>query len=299
MADNAIPLVYNPVAGRGSASRRISDVIDKLAQEGVIVRPLASTASGDVEAKIRQLSDDGESRVLVAGGDGSVHEAVNGLMQSQSPAALGLLPLGTGNDFAKANGIPLQPQLAITELASRLRSQAPARAIDVGVCNARYFANGAGIGFDAVISRIAASIRWPIGQLVYPIAVIRGVADGVVTPRLELEFDEDRLDAPLTLANFSIGPWLGGMFPIAPPAKNDDGMIDLVYADALTRFQVIRLLPKLLRGTHLAAPSIHHRLIKACRVRAEAALPAHLDGENQPLQQDFDIRVLPAALRLL
>ncbi len=299
MADRPIPLLYNPVAGRGTAARRIIPVVAEFASARIPVRPVASKVAGDIEASVRRLSDDGEPRVLIAGGDGSVHEAVNGLLASNTPAALGVVPLGTGNDFAKANRIPLQADLAVAELATRLRQDSAPRLIDAGRCNTRFFANGVGIGFDARISRIAEDMRWRIGQLVYPLAVVRGLVSGVVTPRMLLEFDDEQVDAPLTLASFNIGRWVGGMFPIAPPAKNDDGLIDLVYVDALSRLQVLGLLPRLMLGTHLSRPAAHHRLITACTVRAESAIPAHFDGENQPLQRDFKVRILPGAISLL
>ncbi|MGB5245380.1 MAG: YegS/Rv2252/BmrU family lipid kinase [Woeseia sp.] len=299
MAVSSIPLLYNPRARRGAAAHRIKGVIAAFADSGVVVTAIPSTAGGDIERKARELSDQGAPRLLLGGGDGSVHEAVNGLMRSKTPAALGLIPLGTGNDFAKANGIPLQPADAVAELAVRLASDAAPRVIDVGRLNERYFANGAGIGFDAKISAIASSIQLPIGVLVYPAAVVRGLVDGVVTPRMKMQFDGRELDAQLTLASFNIGQWVGGMFRIAPMARNDDGMLDLVYVDQLTRRQIVPLVPKLLRGTHMSDARVHHELIAHCRIEAEAKVPAHLDGENQAPQRHFDIGIVAGALRLL
>ena len=258
MPSQVLPLLYNPAARRGSAARRIDAVQSAFARRGIEVRLIASSKAGDIEALARELSDAGEQRLLLAGGDGSVHEAVNGLLASQTPAALGLIPLGTGNDFAKANNIPLVPEAAVDALTSRLAAGTLPRAVDAGLCNTRYFANGAGIGFDAKVARIASGMRLPIGALVYPLAVLRGLLDGVLTPRMTLQFDEQTIDAQLTLASFNIGQWVGGMFQIAPTAKTDDGFLDLVYVDALRRREVVQLVPQLMQGSHLADPRVHH-----------------------------------------
>lgn len=299
MSGSALPLLYNPTARRGSAARRIAGVVTEFAARGIALRPIASTAAGDIERIARTLSEHGETQLLLGGGDGSVHEAVNGLLASATPAALGLIPLGTGNDFAKANRIPLQPAAAVAALAARLTSDAAPRAVDVGKLNARYFANGAGIGFDAKISAIASNIRLPLGMAIYPLAVFRGLLDGVVTPRMTLRCDDLEIDARLTLASFNIGQWVGGMFRIAPMACNDDGFLDLVYVDALRRREIVPLVPRLLRGTHMDDKRVHHVLLTRCRIDAESDLPAHLDGENQPPARHFDIGILPGALRLL
>ena len=104
--------------------------------------------------------------------------------------------------------------------------------------NDRYFANGAGIGFDAKINRLARRYRLPIGDFVYLLAVFEGVFDGVITPSVRMRFDDREIEGSVTLANISNGPWVGGMFHIAPGARNDDGRFDLVYADPVSRWRV-------------------------------------------------------------
>lgn len=241
----------------------------------------------------------GTQRILVAGGDGSIHEVVNGILRSGLSVGLGVIPIGTGNDFAKACSIPIDWQSAATELAGRLRSDAPARSIDAGRMNDRYFANGAGIGFDAKVTAIARDIRWRIGDLVYLAAVFKAMIDGVTTPSVTMRFSGQTVEGPITLANVSNGPWLGGMFHIAPMARNDDGELDLLYAGAVSRRRIIALLPKLLRGSHIDQPDITHSRVTRCEVTSVNPLASHLDGEVQPMQTDFEIEILKGALRLM
>jgi len=237
--------------------------------------------------------------MIVAGGDGSIHEAVNGILSAARNVALGVIPIGTGNDFAKAAGIPLHWEDAATLLAERMKAGTAPRAIDIGRMNERYFANGAGVGFDAKVTKIARANRLPIGDLVYLLAVVQAMWDGVITPRLTIRFNGQTKTGPMTLANISNGAWVGGMFQIAPAARNDDGELDLLVAGPVSRLRILQLLPRLMSGTHIGQPEISHDRVRECVIEADAPVPSHLDGEVQPSQSRFDVEILPAALGLL
>ena len=299
MASRIPALFLNPVAGRGRAKRRLPRILELLQQNGISVEVHQSTTTGDLERRVREAVTGGATQLVVAGGDGSIHEAVNGIMAAGGGAALGIVPVGTGNDFAKAAGIPLDWESAATLLARRIADGASPRSIDLGRMNDRWFANGAGIGLDAKVTKIARSYRWPIGDLVYLVAIFHTMLDGIATPEIRIEAGEFRWDGPLTLANISNGPWVGGMFHIAPMAKNDDSMLELLLAAPVTRGRIVQLLPKLMRGTHMAEPEIEHASVRRVRVSASTDVPSHLDGEVQPMQSEFEIEVLPGALRLL
>ena len=295
-----IPALFlNPIAGRGRAKRRLPRILELLEAAGVHVQVHQSTAVGDLENQVREAVQGGASQLVVAGGDGSVHEAVNGIMAANGGAALGVIPVGTGNDFAKAAAIPLDWEAATTLLARRVADGAHPRSIDLGRMNDRWFANGAGIGLDAKVTQIARSYRWPVGDLVYLVAIFRAMLDGIATPEIRIECDELPWDGPLTLANVSNGPWVGGMFHIAPMARNDDGALDLLIAAPVTRRRILQLLPKLMRGTHMREKELVHASVRRVEVSASAAVPSHLDGEVQPLQTHFQIEIQPGALSLL
>ena len=299
MTIEPVPLFLNPAAGRGRTSRRVPRIVELLEGSGITVTLNFSRSVGDLERQVREQVRAGARRILVAGGDGSVHEAVNGLLSADSPAALGVIPSGTGNDFAKACSIPLDWEQATQLLANRLIANSPPRQIDVGRMNKRYFANGAGIGFDAKVTRIARSIDWPIGDLVYLLAIFRCMLDGIATPHVDISADEPLWSGPLTLANISNGPWVGGMFHIAPMADNSDGHLDMVAAGPVSRMRILRLLPKLMRGEHMGEKEITHASIRQLKIEAAEPMPSHLDGEVQELQTSFDIALLAGALRLL
>lgn len=299
MAADTIHLFLNPTAGRGRAGRRQSRILAQLGQSGCEVELHASRFAGDLETRVKEQVDEGATRIVVAGGDGSIHEAVNGILRSDLRAALGVIPTGTGNDFAKACGIPLNWEHATALLTDRIAVDETPRKIDVGRFNDRYFANGAGVGFDAKVTRVAQSIRLPIGDLVYLLAIFRTMAGGIARPQLRIEADDYVWDGPLTLAAISNGPWVGGLFHIAPMADNSDKVLELLIAKPVTRRRILTLLPKLMNGSHLQEAEIVHQPVTKLSIRSALAIPSHLDGEVQELQTDFDVSVSPGALDLL
>ena len=299
MAADTIHLFLNPTAGRGRAGRRQPRILELLQKSGVQLDYHASRSVGDLEAQVMRHVDAGATRIVVAGGDGSVHEAVNGIMRSAKNAALGVIPTGTGNDFAKACNIPLNWEHATQLLGDRISARAAPRKIDVGRFNDRFYANGAGIGFDAKVNRIAQSIRLPIGDLVYLLAIFRTLIGGVASPRFRITAEDYTWDGPLTLAAICNGPWVGGMFHIAPMADNADNLMDLLIVKPVTRRRILMLLPKLMSGEHMQEDEILHQPVTNLSIKAEQPIPSHLDGELQPLQTDFRVSVLPSALDLL
>lgn len=299
MATTPVLLFINPTAGRGSAGRRLTGIVTLFDEAGIDYELQTSRAVGDLEERVCEQVNRGAGRVVVAGGDGSIHEAVNGIMRATASARLGVIPTGTGNDFAKACNIPLDWEQATRLLTDRIKANAHWRCIDVGRMNDRYFANGVGIGFDARVTKVARSYRWPIGQLVYLFALIRCLIDGVSTPDMTISSDELQLDGPITLANVSNGAWVGGMFYIAPMADNADGSLELLVADPVTRLRILSLLPKIITGKHVSEAEVRHHAVKRVSIRASEPVPSHLDGEVMEPMRRFEIDLLPAALDLL
>ncbi len=299
MSAETVPLFLNPTAGRGRAGKRAARIAELLQASGLRIDVCPSAGVGDLEAQVRRNVERGVRRLVVAGGDGSVHEATNGILLAGGETALGVIPTGTGNDFAKACEVPLDWEHATRLLADRIAANEAGRVIDVGRMNDRFFANGAGIGFDARVTQIARSYRLPIGDLVYLLAIFRGMVEGIATPRMRLLADDVIWDGPLTLANIANGPWVGGMFHIAPMADNSDGRFDLMIAGPVSRTRILSLLPTLMSGKHVGEPEIVHEPVTRLVVEADEAVASHLDGEMQPPQRRFDIELLPGALRLL
>jgi diacylglycerol kinase (ATP) len=299
MSRDNISLFINPTAGRGRAGRRMHRICEILDQAGVTFDLYESKAVRDLESQVSKLVNAGARKIVVAGGDGTVHEAVNGIMRAGGDARLGLIPTGTGNDFAKACWIPLDWELATRRLADRLLADERFRRVDIGRMNDRFFANGAGIGFDAKVTRLAREYRWPIGDLVYLFSIFRCMVDGIESPHVTLSSSDFNWSGPVTLVNVSNGAWLGGMFHIAPEALNNDGQLEMIIVDPVTRLRISALIPKLVRGSHMQEAEIRHASVRQLSIVATETMPSHLDGEVGELGKRFDIDILPDALELL
>ena len=299
MSSDPIYMFLNPMAGRGRALRRRDQILRLLKDAGVNVKIKHSQAKGDLEEQVMRRVNKGAERIIVAGGDGSIHEAVNGILRADGNAALGIIPTGTGNDFAKASAISLNWEHATRLLADRIVAGEKPRKVDAGRCNDRFFANGAGVGFDAKVTRIARSIRLPVGDLVYLLAILRTLLDGITTPDMHIKAGDFEWQGPLTLAMLHNGPWVGGMFYIAPMADNSDQHLEMVLAEPVTRLRILSLIPRLIKGTHIDEPEVTHRSVTSMSITASEPVASQLDGEVQPLQSRFELQLLPDALNLL
>lgn len=294
-----ITLFVNPRAGRGGAPKSLPRIHQALLGAGLEVDTRVSERPGDIEAQVYDAVREGRDHIVVAGGDGSFHEGVNGLLRAGG-RRIGLLPVGTGNDFAKSSGIPADPVDAAAELGTRLVGGSLLGRFDAGVCNGRYFHNGAGIGFDARVAGIAASVRLPIGDLVYAWGIVRCLVEGTATPPMTIVADGAQVwRGPATLVNVANGRWVGSQFRIAPDADPGDGLLDLVMAAPVTRRRILSLVPLLMRGRHVDAPEVTMCRARSLRVQCASPVVAHLDGEVQPAADAFEIRCLEAALELL
>jgi len=281
---SAVLVIRNPAAGRGRALRQWDEVRRKLDfafDEIVTTRPQEAC-----EITIREARN--YSCIVAAGGDGTVHEVVNGLMKSGGRAALGVIPLGSGDDFAKL-----------------LSNDRKAKQFDVGriscgtqVC---YFANGMDIGFGAHGARNVASVpRFLTGFGAYLAALaLTLVRYPLLRVRLQLD------DAPpfeLTTAMTAImnGTTFGGSFRVCPDARPDDGLLDLLLVEAVGRLEILRLVPKILRGTHAGDPRL--RLLRARRVTIESGEALMVEADGEIVFEDarrLDVEVLPGALTVL
>lgn len=286
-------LLINPSAGRNRGRRLRSQIVAGLGLPEACV--FASEQPGHLQSLATAAADSGYRRIVVAGGDGSIFEVVNGIMASASSPALGIIPVGTGNDFIKAAGIPLA-----WRDACRLIASSQTRQVDLGRCNGQYFANGVGIGLDAEIGHAAQGISWFRGPMVYLAAAFRTLAGGISAPEVTIAFDGGELVQRVTLVAVSNGSCYGGLFHIAPDASIADGQLDLIIADHVTRTRAMALIPKVIRGEHMDDPAVRYLQTREVRIQSATPLPVQIDGELVAGGlTDVTIEVHPRCLQLL
>jgi len=289
-------LVINPEAGRGLGRELGPAVAGYLQELGLTTRILNSASQGDVETKLKAALADKPQVVIAAGGDGTVHEAVNGWLKAGGGAPLGVIPVGTGNDFAKM----LAPSNDWREACWRI-ARGQTRQVDMGRCNDYYFANGLGIGFDAQVALEANRIHWLRGNAVYGIALAKILILKHSRPRVRVRYEGgEPFETDITLLTINNGRVEGGAFVMAPDAEIDDGLFDVVVARGMGRLGILGLLPQVLKGQHMSHPKVMKFRTSRLTVESDEPLPVHADGElHYTGPTKLDIEVLPKRLEVI
>jgi diacylglycerol kinase (ATP) len=298
-----VVFVVNPASANGSTGRRWPEIARRAAAAGLEGDTLISTRSGEIADLAEQAAGDGARLVVAVGGDGTVYEAVNGLMRAGAgtEVELAILPRGTGKDFMRTFDIPgnLDKALAIAR-------DGAVRTIDVG--HARYlawsgdeeeawFANFGGAGISGAIARHADSASKALGGRVAffrsTVSVFMRWSPSPMTVRVDGEQRSGRMLEVLA----TIGRYAGGGMRVAPDASPDDGLLDALLIGDVNKADFVRTLPKMYRGTHIRHPKVEMLRGATVEIEAEETLPVTLDGE-QPGTTPITFGVVPKALRL-
>lgn len=285
-----IALLTNPAAGKGRGARVAARVLPRLREAGFVVRNLAGREPDEARGLAAQCAADGVESLVVIGGDGMVHVAIQAL--AGTPTRLGLVPAGTGNDVARYLGLPRRDPEAAADVVVAGRE----RLIDLARVGPTYFVTVLCAGIDAVVSERANRMRWPKGQMRYNLATLAELRtfrpiDYVV----DMDGEEDRFAAMMVAVGN--GPSFGGGLRITEGAQLDDGLLDVVVIRPMSRLELVRTYPKLFKGTHVHHPDYRHHHVKRITIAAPG-ITAYADGERiAPLP--LTIEVAPAALRVL
>lgn len=292
-------VIFNPNAGRGRGHKRVQEVQSALDAAGLDYESVISEDRGHAIELAHRAVLSGRHLVVAAGGDGTINEVVNGLMlaaeEGAAMARLGIMPIGSGNDFAGSLGIPLDLQQAAGKI-----KQGQLRAVDIGQVNGRYFDNNVGLGFEAMINIEAHKMTWLRGQLLYLTAVFRAMAS-FPFPNVNIDLDGRQIkDKSILMISVGNNPRIGGGFPVTPDAVPDDGEMDICIVDAIPRLKILQLLPKAMKGTHRNEPEVELARFQHVVIESEDPLPVHADGEI--LWNDVhrvEVTVLPGRIEVI
>ena len=296
-------VILNPVAGRAAGSRLSPQVVACLADQGMDFELVETKAPGHATSLAREAVARGQPLIVAVGGDGTVSEVLNGLVgASHGPdgTALGVIPIGTGNDFAYAAGLPLTLQGACQAIAT-----GQTRVVDVGWVQAdneegRYFGNGVGIGFDAIVNIESRKLQRLRGFAVYLVAVFRTLAFYYHAPLVEVKVDGQGTVQPSMMLSIMNGQRFGGGFLMTPGSQMDDGLFDVCVVGQVPRAAMVGFVPRFMRGTHVTDPRVSLSQGREVRVVSESPWAAHVDGEIYGLGASrYEMALLPQRLRLL
>lgn len=268
--------VVNPVAGRGRAVRAWPKVRERLRAAGWSVEEVRSEAPGHAVELASRAASSGADLVLAVGGDGTANEVANGLARcgALDTVALGLVPLGTANDFAACLGIPVDVERAVEVLTAGHR-----RRVDLGRVNERWFVNVAGVGFDAEVARwVNGRPKWVGGTTMYVAGIFRTLARYRPT-EIRVRLDGVAWDARAFLVAVGNSPAYAGGVRMCPGARPDDGELEVVRIGDVGKLEVFWILPRLYRGDHLRHPKVARAAARDVVVDAAVPLAVHADGE--------------------
>lgn len=291
-----IKLIANPIAGRGRGRKVLPAAEEALRHQGLQFKTEVTSRPLEAMEIARRAAEEGCELVVALGGDGTSHEVANGLLSSgNSEVALGMIPIGTGNDFADMFDTPTD----LAQVALRIR-EGKTRLIDVGRINDRYFVNIVGVGFDALVSIQALKIQHVLRGFPLYLAAVFITLKEYQIPHITVEFDGERLSMPMTMINVANGKREGGGFLIAPDAQNDDGIFDICLARGLGRLGILRLLPEVIKGTHVDKEPVTMAKAKRVILDSPDPLPVHADGEIIYTEaHHLEIEIIPRRLRVI
>lgn len=299
-----IRLIFNAHADRGRAWDIASSLQSVISQHGNV-----EWAPTEYPAHATELAEEAARRrydvVAALGGDGTVHEVVNGLMRvppARRPK-LAAVPIGSGNDFCSNVGVQTDPEIAMQRVFS-----GESKAIDIGKLTdadgrVEYWDNTLGIGFDATVTYYSYQITRLQGFSMYLWAVIQTIMRNHNAPRMQIVTDEETIDERVLMLALCNGPREGGGFFVAPEAKPDDGLLHYAMIKNVSRPMMFRLIPEVMKGTHGRFRAVHLGHFRRMKLNCESPLPIHTDGEMfaglTSQTREVEVEIIPKALQVI
>lgn len=294
-------VILNPYSNRWTSKARWPEAEAALKAAGVDFALDVSERKGNIIELARKAVLDGFSPIIAAGGDGTIGEAANGLMQAagstnEAVGPLGIMPTGSANDAAYSLGLP-------TDLAeaAKVIAAGKTKLMDLGVLNGKYFVNNSGVGLEPYVSIKHEKITWIKGMARYLVAAVQGIMD---KPEWygEVAWDGGEHKGMLSLITIGNGRRTGGFF-MTPHADMFDGKLTLAYGYRATRLGLFQALPRALKeraGSYVEMEGIVELNATKISIKLDKPSPAHTDGELFPdWVQNFEYGILPQKLKIL
>lgn len=274
MSLDRIVAIVNPVAGKGKCARLWPEIERYLRELGLSFDVRFTEQKGDATRLAAEAAAQGATGLLAVGGDGTLHEVVNGNLERQ--VAIGVVPAGSGNDFIRSFGLKPDDWRSACQIIARGQVQP----LDLGQINGRHFINVAGVGFDAAVANCAnvwAKDRFP-GSLAYIAALLKTIVEFKPT-EVTVELDDQTFCAQGWLVAVANAQYFGGGMWVAPKAMIDDGLFDICILGELSKPGLLKAFPSVFTGKHLQHPAIHYYRSRTVKVSTRDPLLVQADGE--------------------
>jgi len=296
-------LIINPHADLGRASQK-SDELNPIIKEFEGVDCIETSYPSHAMEIAEQAADEGYGLIIAAGGDGTAHEVINGIMKTPSGRRprLGVVPLGSGNDFSFAVGVDSNPVNALRQALTGESKWVDIGRFTDGMGRDGYFANAIGIGFDTVVTIRSRRLTFFQGFFLYLAAVVQTIILNHDAPRMQVKTDLEEWDQEMLMLVLCNGGREGGGFRINPQAKPDDGVFHYAGINKVSRPMMFRLIPEVMKGTHGRFPQVRMGEFHSLELKSDKPLYIHTDGE---ILTGFDadvrqlmVEILPAEIEI-
>jgi diacylglycerol kinase (ATP) len=300
-------VIVNPTSGRGLGEKSIPQIESNLKENGLDFTLVRTERMWHAAELAEGAAREGYDVIVCASGDGTVNEAINGIMRAKkagfNSTAFTMLGIGTGNDFAGGTGIPTNLADGLKSLKANKR-----RKIDIGLVKGgdypegRYFGNGIGVGFDAAVGHEAVKVRWTRGLPAYLIGVIKTVFLYYNPAQVEIILDgNETIKQRSLMISVMNGRRMGGGFQMAPDSQADDGLFDLCIAETASKGRILQMIPHFIKGTQAGLPEIQMKRAKTVLIKSlDVTFPAHADGEFICLEgSHLTLELLPQELEII
>lgn len=267
-------IIYNPTSGRETFKKHLAEVLKIMENAGYETSCHATTGEGDATREARLAVERKYDLVVAAGGDGTLHEVVNGLAEQEYRPTLGVIPVGTTNDFARALHIPRD-----VEKAAKIIAKGETIPVDIGRMNDKYFINIAGGGkLTELTYEVPIKLKTMLGQLAYYIKGIE-MLPSIHASELHIEYDGKVFEGEAMLFLLALTNSVGGFEKLAPDASINDGLFTLLILKKTNLADFIRLATLALKGEHLNDPKVIYEKVKFVKVQSAEKVQLNLDGE--------------------
>ena len=291
-------IIINPYAGRWKGKSSIPAIQSACAEVGLDYEMVSTEGPGHATELAREAVLAGFSPIIAAGGDGTIGEIVNGMLQAsggeQPQAPLGVIPLGTADDFP--DNLKMHKE---TTAACQVIVDGYERVIDLGLVNGRYFDNNSAVGLEPMVSIAHEKMVRLKGIIRYLVAALKAILTHHPW-HMRLEWDGGEFEGPVTLVSVGNTPRTGGLFYMTPKAEPDDGKLDFCFAGQMSRLKLLLLLPKTFDGSHIERPDVYYERTTRLTISCDPSTPIQADGELFELAAtQITYEALPARLKVL
>jgi diacylglycerol kinase (ATP) len=299
-------IIVNPVSGRGNGEKSIPLIEAQLRNMGLeFSSEHTQKPMHGIELAFNAVKE-GYDVVIAVGGDGTSNEILNGLMKAKlegiGQSVFGLISVGRGNDFAYGVNVPHDLNTACQIIADNHRMP-----LDVGLVygglypQGRFFGNGVGIGFDAVVGFEALKMKRLHGFVSYLVAALKTIFLYYQAPKVQINYDNQNLVISSLMISIMNGRRMGGGFMMAPRALTNDSLFDFCIASQVSKAGIVKLIPLFMKGTQAGHPAIITGQTRRMVVKAiEGTLPAHADGETLCVDgKELIMEIMPSQLEIL